>query len=213
MRNYNRRGSIGITIVMLVFCLLMSVSMSYQKTIQTETIIQNNVNYSDRAIDAAFSGVNYAMAVIQSNKKVFANTDPVKITFTKGADGATNYQSKWVNLASNASFTTYLDDDRKTEFQNHPPYRFIISCISSSYFEANDKQKYVLIKSYGEYIKYDENNNITNKYAAQIMAECHIATTTKTIQLNRYRRMELQDPESDSSNFFTFNSGNFNKDY
>ena len=74
MRNYNRRGSIGITIVMLVFCLLMSVSMSYQKTIQTETIIQNNVNYSDRAMDAAFSGVNYAMAVIQSNKKVFARS-------------------------------------------------------------------------------------------------------------------------------------------
>ena len=103
----NKRGSIGITIVMLVFCLLMSVSMSYQKTIQSETLVQNNVNYSDRAVDAAFSGVNYAMAVIQSNKKVFADTGAIKVTFTQSNDSVTsdviNYKSKWVNLSSNAS--------------------------------------------------------------------------------------------------------------
>ena len=36
------------------------------------------------------------------------------------------------------------------------------------------------------------------------MAECIIATQTKTIRLNRYRRMQLQDPNSDSSDFYSF---------
>lgn len=198
----NKRGSIGITIVMLVFCLLMSVSMSYQKTIQTETMVQNNINYSDRAVDAAFSGINYAMAAIQSNKKVFAST-PVKVTFTPSNNSEINYKSQWINLATTATFSSYLDDDRATEQKQHPPYRFKIACSDDSYSSDHTK---VLIKSYGEYIKYDENNDIVSSYSAQLMAECIIATQTKTIRLNRYRRMQLQDPNStsNSSDFYSF---------
>ncbi|MBR4569129.1 MAG: hypothetical protein IKO19_00470 [Candidatus Riflebacteria bacterium] len=207
MRNYNKRGSIGITIVMLVFCLLMSVSMSYHKTIQTESLIQNNVNYSDRAVDAAFSGVNYAMAVIQSNKKVFA-ANPVKVTFTTADKSENNYKSQWINLASAATFTTYLDDDRKEDQQKqHPPYRFKIACADSSY---NSNVTKVIIKSYGEYIKYDENDIIVASYSAQLMAECIIATSTKTIKLNRYRKMTPQNPDPDANttnpSFFSFSN-------
>ena len=209
MRNYNKRGSIGITIVMLVFCLLMSVSMSYLKTIQTESMIQNNINYSDRAVDAAFSGINYAMAVIQSNKKVFAaNPEQVYFTSNGGDNDANNIKSQWINLAAAATFTTYLDDDRKTDQQKqHPPYRFKVACDGNAY---NQEQNYVLIKSYGEYIKYDENNNIVASYSAQLMAECFIATSTKTIRLTRYRRMLPQDPNSAA--FFSFNTGNYDLD-
>ena len=199
----NKRGSIGITIVMLVFCLLMSVSMSYQKTIQTETMVQNNINYSDRAVDAAFSGINYAMAAIQSNKKVFASTNAVNVKFTPSANSDDNYKSQWINLATTATFSSYLDDDRATGQKQHPPYRFKIACNENSYF-SKDSKNYVLIKSFGEYIKYDENNDIVSSYSAQLMAECIIATQTKTIRLNRYRRMQLQDPNSDSSDFYSF---------
>lgn len=212
----NKKGSIGITIVMLVFCLLMSVSMSYHKTIQTETIIQNNVNYSDRAVDAAFSGVNYAMAAIQSNKKVFASSNPVQVTFSTSDNSATNYKSQWINLASTAKFDNYLDDDRKTENQNHPPYRFKIACDVKSYYNIttpqNETKKYILIKSYGEYIKYDKDNNIVNTYAAQLMAECFIEPTTKTIKLRRYRRMQPQNPDDENTNFFSFTIGKYNLD-
>ena len=206
MRNFNKRGSIGITIVMLVFCLLMSVSMSYHKTIQTEMLIQNNSNYADRAVDAAFSGINYAMAVIQSNKIVFQNP-PKNVYFTttldtKQAEGDKKIISQWVNLASTATFTFYLDDDRGTDQEKqHPPYRFKIACIQKSYFTKADSKNYVLIKSYGEYIKYDENNNIVGSYSAQLMAECSIATPTKTIRLNRYRKMPLQNADTA---FFSF---------
>lgn len=214
MRNYSKKGSIGITIVMLVFCLLMSVSMSYQKTIQSETLVQNNVNYSDRAIDAAFSGINYAMAVIQSNKKVFADTGYVDVLFTKDGDESNEdiHKSLWINLASTATFESYLDEDRSTAKQKLPPYRFKISCTGNSYNRTGAKS-YVLVKSYGEYIKYDENNNIVNKYAAQLMAECTIDKAMKTINLNRYRRMQLQDPDAATTNFFSFTTGNFNMDY
>ena len=208
-----KKGSIGITIVMLVFCLLMSVSMSYHKTIQTETMIQNNSNYTDRAIDAAFSGVNYAMAVIQSNKKVFANENSEKVLFTKDGGGTdtNNIKSQWINLASTASFNSYLDDDRGTAHKQLPPYRFKIACTEKSYIDATT----ILIKSYGEYIKYDENNNILSSYSAQLMAECFIETNTKTIRLNRYRKMLLQNPEpGDESNpsFFSFESKKFDSD-
>ena len=195
---------------MLVFCLLMSVSMSYHKSIQTESLIQNNVNYSDRAVDAAFSGVNYAMAVIQSNKKVFASNS-VQVTFTNRSKTETNYKSQWINLASTATFSAYLDDDRKElKDKQHPPYRFKVACDTLSYFE-HKSQNYVLIKSYGEYIKYDENNNIVASYSAQLMAECIIATSTKTIRLNRYRRMLPQDPNDDNT-FLKFTTGNFDSD-
>ena len=68
----------------------MSVSMSYHKTIQTESMIQNNINYSDRAVDAAFSGVNYAMAVIQSNKKVFSQNKNYVVAFTPDPDSSSD---------------------------------------------------------------------------------------------------------------------------
>lgn len=213
----NKKGSIGITIVMLVFCLLMSVSMSYHKTIQTETIIQNNVNYSDRAVDAAFSGINYAMAAIQSEKKVFNTTSPMQVLFLPSepsTDGIfIKKKSQWINLASTAKFDNYLDEDRKTENQNHPPYRFKVACDGNSYYE-NNGQKFVLIKSYGEYIKYDKDNNIVNTYAAQLMADCVIEPTTKTIKLKRYRRMQLQNPDelAYSSTFFSFKAGDFYAD-
>ena len=72
---YNKKkGSIGITVIMLVFCLLMSVAMSYHKTIQTETMVKKQGDYSERAMDAAFSGVNYAMSLIQADKRVFSGT-------------------------------------------------------------------------------------------------------------------------------------------
>ncbi|MBQ2592653.1 MAG: hypothetical protein II567_05155, partial [Candidatus Riflebacteria bacterium] len=184
--------------------LLMSVSMSYHKTIQTESMIQNNINYSDRAVDAAFSGINYAMAVIQSNKKVFSPTKNYVVAFTPDSDSSnesgTNIESKWISLASTATFTSYLDDDRGSDQQKqHPPYRFKISCQALSY---NPTHTLFTLKSYGEYIKYDENNNIVASYSAQLLAECVIDKNTKTIRLNRYKRMQLQDPNQSNSGFY-----------
>ncbi len=216
----NRKGSIGITIVMLVFCLLMSVSMSYHKTIQTEKIIQNNTNYSDRAIDAAFSGVNYAMALIQTKKSVF-NGDKIEILKPAPIQG---YESKWISLSSEVGI--YYDSNRKEDKQKIPPYRFIVSCAANSYMQklsdpSNPSSLTIpdkfYIKSYGEYYEYEYDNENDKEemiatYSAQIIAECILDVNRKTISLKRYRRMQPQNPDTDTittdPGFYKFNGYN-----
>lgn len=218
IKTKNKKGTIGITIVMLVFCMLMAVSMSYHKTLQTERIIKNNVNYSDRAMDAAFSGVNYAMAVIQANKNVFSSdlskpNNEVWFVKTVSSEGPTRIVSKWISLASNLKFNNYYDEDRKDDQKYLPPYRFKVSCTTDSYLEEEGK-KSVLIKSFGEYLKYDEDKVIAT-YSAQIMAECDINTVTRTLSLKRYRKMQPQitikeDGTEDTTGFFAFSEYNNN---
>ena len=213
----NKKGTIGITIVMLVFCMLMAVSMSYHKTLQTERIIKNNVNYSDRAMDAAFSGVNYAMAVIQSEKAVFSTDATHKnvLFLQPGSTSAGNIVkiSQWITLATTSTFSNYYDEDRKDDQKYLPPYRFKVSCTTDSYLEEEGK-KSVLIKSFGEYLKYDEDKVIAT-YSAQIMAECDINTVTRTLSLKRYRKMQPQitikeDGTEDTTGFFAFSKYNNN---
>ena len=215
----NKKGSIGITIVMLVFCMLMAVSMSYHKTIQTENIIKNNVNYSDRAMDAAFSGVNYAMAVIQSEKAVFyqAPQTPTKVLFVneiKAEPNTKQLESKWVSLASDLKFANFYDEDRHGEQKYLPPYRFKVACITNSYKEKEGGERTILIKSYGEYLKYDD-ETVIGTYSAQIMAECKINNVTRTISLKKYRKMQPQitykdDGTENINGFFSFS--NYNQD-
>lgn len=215
IQSNNKRGSIGITIVMMVFCFLMAVSMSYQKTVQTENMIRHNVSYTDRATDAAFAGVNYAMAFIQSKRG-----SKVKILLSGGND-----ESNWIYLKNDSNATTadrnkydynkYYDDDRNTVDKKIPPYRFIISCNGTSdsngnytsYYTDSGKD-YVLVKSYGEYLKYEE-DNIVARYSAQLMAECEIDKTSGTVKLRRYRRMQPQIFYNENNTINTTKSAKF----
>ena len=192
----NRKGTIGLTIVMLVFCLLMSVSMSYHKTIQTESLIQNNTNYSERAMDAAFSGVNYAMALIQAKKSVF-NGDQIQISKTESDK---KYISKWISLSQKVG--NYYDSDRASGTEDIPPYRFIVSCHKDSYTIVADT---FYIKSYGEYFQY-EGEEVIATYTAQIIAECLLNVSKKTISLKRYRKMQPQNPDNAGDNFYKFDT-------
>ena len=204
-KNTNR-GSIGITIVMLVFGFLMSVSMAYHKSVQTETLIQNISDQSDRAMDAAFSGVNYAMALLQSHKEIF-KSDQNKVLICNSDTSDEKYTSNWI-IATD-SYKLYLDEDRESTKKTYPPYRFKVACNTNSYFKDSEENQKVLIKSYGEYIKY-EGTTIVASYGAQIMAECLISKTTRTIKLERYRRMQVQVENNDNS-FYSF-SRDFNQD-
>lgn len=185
--NYNKKsGSIGITIVMLVFAFMMSVSMAYHKQIQTETTIRKQVDYSDRAVDAAFSGINYAIATIQSNKNVFKDK---YITFKNVAEGTQTTsdiinisQPEWMCLDKNLTFSNYYDERN----DNKPPYRFIVGCTEDSY--DNDKNT-ILIKSIGEYIQYSEEDKIAS-FTAELIAECIKDKQAKTIRINRYKKIE-----------------------
>ena len=197
---YNKKkGSIGITVIMLVFCLLMSVAMSYHKTIQTETMVKKQGDYSERAMDAAFSGVNYAMSLIQADKRVFSGT---KIYLVDKDNTTTDDKFKkmdWINLSQ--TFDNYFDDNRLN--QKLPPYRFIVSCPQDSTlnYKVEDSKTYIFIKSIGEYIKYEENEDGSGeeeigKYRAQIIAKCLINDNTRTIILKKYKKVSLQHIDS-----------------
>lgn len=185
--NKRKQGSIAITMVMLVFCLLMSVSMSYHKMIQTEEMVQSYSDYSDRAIDAAFSGINYAMSEVQSEKKVFSANAKVlfKTNPTSTAIDKIEKKSQWLYLNKNMTFTNYKDNSG-----NFPPYRFIVgtdSDGSKSYVPASNT---FYIKSVGEYFCYDGNiKNSIATYTAELLAECYIDKSTKTIRLLRYKKL------------------------
>ena len=205
-QNHHTKGSIGITVVMLVFCFMMSVTMAYHKQLQTETVIHRQIDLSDRAMDAAFSGVNYAIATIQAEKKVFNGTKKIffsdssnKSTSTSSTD--TTIQSKWVCLDRNMQFSNYYDDkvktssSGKTESDRNPPYRFKVGCTKGFYFLATDT---IYIKSIGEYIQYSGTEKMAS-YTAQIIAECQLNKTAKTIRIKKYRKMFPNE-----SKLFTF---------
>lgn len=190
--HYLRKGSIGITVVMLVFCYLMSVTMAYHKQLQTETLVQKQADYSDKAMDAAFSGINYAIATIQAEKKVFSGTK--KVLFLK---------SEWVCLDKNMQFSNYYSDKTrmngsKIEADRNPPYRFKVGCDEDFYTDSDT----ICIKSIGEYIQYNGEDKIAS-FTAQIMAECKLDKVAKTIRIKKYRKMNPN--ESKLFKFDTYN--------
>ena len=231
MINCNRKkGTIGITIVMLVFGLLMAVAMSYHKTLQTETMVQNNSNYSERAMDAAFSGVNYAMALLQSKKSVFSGTNVYLVK--KGDVGENKIEMDWISL--NQKFDNYFDEDRYTSTNTDicrdkiPPYRFIVSCSkeadgsNKSNYSLDGSDKIIYIKSKGQYIKYEDEDldsstpreDIDKIYEAQIIAKCIMKNSSKTIVLKSYKRVPLDglnDNGYPKNVFFTLNDEDINK--
>lgn len=212
----NKKGTIGITVVMLVFCLLMSVAMSYHKTIQTETLIKNQSDYSDRALDAAFSGVNYAMALLQSDKRVFSG-EKIYLISENSPENSETIRMDWINLSQD--FDNYFDENRVNP--KLPPYRFIVSCPSNATlnYKVEDSKTIIYIKSIGEYIRYEENEAGTGeeeigRYRAQIIAKCLINSNTRTIILKSYKKGNLQKLDAsgypvDSTSyagFFTLNA-------
>ena len=224
LKTYKKKGSIGITIVMMVFCLLMAVSMSYHKTLQTENTIKNHSNYSDRAMDAAFSGVNYAMSLIQSDKKVFTQSG-YKFFLKSKDDGAGtgNHEEKMYWITPSQEFENYFDEDRKEANKKKPPYRFILSCKQSTDNknynpDPLDSTKIIIyIKSIGEYTKYEKDESgdeeKANSYYAQILAKCIINTKSKTIILNKYKKVYLQkndDSDYPEDSFFALGTEEIN---
>lgn len=163
----HKKGSLGITVVMLVFCLMMSFAVSYHKMIQTEALIHTKSSNSDRALDAAFSGISYAIAVIQTDKGTF--TDRAKVL---------NFPDRWTCLDKNMKFTNYYDEKGQI-----PPYRFKVNATQKS-------KDCVFIKSLGEYIEYS-GDIIMASYTAQLIAECVPNKLTKTIKLKRYKRIAV----------------------
>ena len=117
-----RKGMAGTIITIIILSLLMLFSTSANKIIRTEVGIQQSVDYSKRAMDAAFSGIQFVMSVAQTRKEIFRNSqdyakkriyfavDPTDITSLWPTGLNTNI-SNYPNLKK--SFWMYLDQNIK----------------------------------------------------------------------------------------------------
>lgn len=196
--NKHNRGSIALTVVMLVFGLLMSISMAYHKMIQTEQMIQDISDEHDRAMDAAFSGINYGMSVIQNTKEVFSRGATVSFVknnltaLTTGVDDI-RINSEWINLDKRLNFVTYTDKSG-----TYPPYRFRLGNNSTSdCYESDATGSIVTMKCIGEYIEYNgDYSDIVASYSVGIIAKCKIERLTKTVKLLKYKKFEFVDDNS-----------------
>ena len=208
-----KHGQAGIIMIMLIFGLLMTVSTAYMKMVQTETEVQGMVDHSDRAMDAAFSGINYAIAIAQSNKSMFTNSvdavasrtyvtsfasstwSPVQIPSGVTWNNAkvrtlvASVPSDWIFL--NETLEHYLIDSQTAS----PPYFFRVTSYPATSTTSVATTAVMLIKSQGRYYQYSDANktSIISTFSAQLIAECKVIFNRKILQLNRYRYMPFQD--------------------
>lgn len=211
------RGMAGTIMVMLIFGLLMTVSTAYMTMVNTEIQVQGFIDNTDRAVDAAFSGINYGIAIAQRNFAVFDNSiagvskRTYIIASTTSLSNWTSVDSGWVTARVNAvasvpsdwlflneKLANYLINDETAS----PPYQFRVTSFpaatSTTGVEA-DPAKY-LIKAQGRFLTYaDDKKSVVATFTAQLIAECKIDFSRKLVQLSRYRFMPY---ESAPSKFF-----------
>ncbi|HNX77074.1 MAG TPA: hypothetical protein PLM07_19240 [Candidatus Rifleibacterium sp.] len=208
-----KTGQAGIIMIMLIFGLLMTVSTAYMKMVQTEVEVQGMVDNSDRAMDAAFSGISYAIAIAQSNNSMFINNvdavasrtyitsfasstwGPVQIPSgitwnnAKVRTLVASVPSDWMFL--NETLNNYTMDSQSAS----PPYFFRVNSYPATGTTAVATTAILLIKSQGRYYNYSDNSKTTiiATYSAQLIAECKVIFERKILQLSRYRFMPFQN--------------------
>lgn len=198
-----KKAMAGTMTIILILGLLMTVSVSYLKVMDVEGLVQEMSDYSDRAEDAAFSGVSYAMAVAQSSREVFKGKTAnqkwpyiVNPTIFAAASGEYNginvaslsnkIESQWIYLNETMKV---VDDEEVTT----PPYRFRV--ITYPYFKDGvyDESKY-MVKAQGNYLVYETGTmDVVATHSAQLLAELSIDASKKQMFLKKYRRMPYQN--------------------
>ncbi len=205
----------GTIMVLLIFGLLMSVSTAYMKMVQTEIEVQTMVDNTDRAVDAAFSGINYAITVAQTNRSMFDNTVAAVASRTyviasiTSVSNWTSINAAWTTskvgqvasipsdwLFLNKQLTNYLIDDTTAS----PPYHFRVTSYPAASSTATADPTKFIIKSQGRFLTYDSTKTyVLATFTAQLIAECKINFSRKVVQLSRYR---LTGYDSSATKFF-----------
>jgi hypothetical protein len=202
-----RKGNAGTIMVIMILGFLMTITTAYMKMVQTESEIQTMIDNSDRALDAAFSGVQYAMSVAQTRKEMFINDVTLvkdRIYFIDSAQTPDwDPTADDPNTTYTATFTTdwfFFDGDMnfmEIDDNLNKPYVFRVTTYASHTASVLITDEYI-IKSQGKYIEYsDDNVNIINEYKAQVIAVVGIDFTRKTLRLKAWRQMPFQTSDSD----------------
>jgi len=217
MNNKKPRGMAGTIMVILILGLLVSISTAYIKMVQTETQVQGMIDNSDRALDAAFSGVNMTIAILQSQKSgniriPFIN-DPTtakeRIYFVRPGFLSNDWSliniptlsavsfpnataSDWFYLNENLSFFDYGETGSSTK-----PYQFRVHSYPGTDGGGTIIPASYTIKSQGRFLIYgSDKTTVMATYTSQIIADCAIDFTRKVIQLKRWRYMPYESNAS-----------------
>jgi hypothetical protein len=210
------RGMAGTIMAMLIFGLLMTISTAYMTMVQTEAEVQGMIDYTDRAVDAAFSGINYGIAIAQANramceKSVAACASRTYIiATTTSLSNWTGINAAWTTtkvnqVASVPSDWLFLNEKLDNYLINNvtasPPYQFRVTsypAATNTYdLVSNASPSLYLIKAQGRYLTYsDDQSSVVATFTAQLIAECKIDFSRKVVQLARYRFMPYDGTEA-----------------
>jgi hypothetical protein len=197
-----RKGNAGTIMIIMIFGFLVTVSTAYMELVQSETKVQSMMNHSDKALDAAFSGVQYAMAVAQSepsmfindvneipNRIYFASSTPATAWNPNSATNTTTFEPDWFYYVGSFTQLTSMELYNKTS----KPYMFRVISYASHTASMLNPEEYI-IKSQGKYIDYADDNNtlVRNEYKAQIIALVKIDFDRKILKLTGWRQMKYQ---------------------
>lgn len=186
--------------VVMIFGFLMTISTAYLKMVQTEMEVQGMVDQSDRAMDAAFSGMSYAMAVAQTKSEMFLN-DPLKAKDRYYFIGpSTNWVASLgfpnLGIFPNATSTDWLFlNESLMLFENTDTatqaYRFRVHSYPGVISAGNIAPGSYTIKVQGQYRAF-EGTSVMSTFSAQLIAQCEILFNNKVIQLKRWRQMQYE---------------------
>jgi len=198
----------GTIMVIMVFGLLVSISTAYIKMVQTETQVQGMIDNSDRALDAAFSGVNMVMAITQSQKLMFTDDStiakerryfiapaPLTTDWTTGLN--TPFSAAVYPNATNTDWF-YLDESLATfdygeTGSSTKPYHFRVTSYPGTTAAGVIIPASYTIKAQGRFLVYSgDSTSVLATYTSQIIADCEINFPRKVVQLKRWRYMPFQ---------------------
>ena len=200
----NNRGMLGIVIMVIILSLIMSAATSYMMIIQTESKSVSSIDYTDRAMDAAFSGVQYGMAISQLKKALFAPAQLKERVYMVEYVGAnclddiwgqisdtddTHYPnllvSNWIYL--NHDFAALNDDNNPT----HKPYFFKLAIYPKNISGAIATYSYY-IKSQAKYLLYNQDWSVKRDYKFQMLALIKIDIKKRRQRLLKWKRQNWQ---------------------
>lgn len=195
----SKKGNAVTIMAVVILSFLMAVSTAYLSMLSTEFQIQGMIDHSDRALDAAFAGSQYALAILSEHDQMFLDGED-RVRFTKGV-GADIIESEWLYYDIDPFVDAALLDfvDPYNEMVATAAYRFLIS----SYVDPNGDEWLYYIKSKGQYRTFDHGTTNANAtYTAQILAKIDIDPNRRLMRLRSWRRMPAEDSENINDDFF-----------
>jgi hypothetical protein len=205
-----KSGMVGTVVAVVILSLLMSISMAFMKVVQTESQVVEAIDYTDRAMDAAFSGIEYAVSIMQSTRETFKSGFEKKRPYL--VQDKTNIDTIWGTISdkTEANYDRLIDTDwifvdEDMDFLDiddgaDKPYQFrAISYPANNGSNAIDPDRFY-VKSQGLYLELATDGTVQNTFKFQMIAEISVDSVRKILKIVNWRRTDYEN----DANFFKY---------